>query len=57
MKAKPPYQLVLIDEEGRQMFSMETLELFNQDDLAVLNQAIKNRELDSEQEGGFWMFS
>jgi len=56
-KATPPYQLVLIDNEGRQMLSMESDTGFTEHDLADLNRAIGDRQIDDEQEGGFWSFS
>ena len=55
-KAKLPYQLVLIDENGKQMLSKETTEPFSIEELQEFNRAIVVRQLDSIEDGHWYYF-
>jgi len=57
MKASKPYQLVLIDENGKQMLSMETDQPFTQADFTQVNKAIERGTIDEEQAAGGWLFA
>ena len=55
-RAVAPFQLVLIDDDGRQMWATPLNTPLTVDDLHTINGVIETRELDAEQDGGRWLF-